>query len=451
MKDLLDKFRKIPNATEKDKVENEKEIARLKSLHQKGLDYSTSLVKKESHFAGNEAAAQVYLEVYDEVLEWKEDTKKMKEISKAIRSKLKVEEYMVVMKFRKNFAEEFGEPNIDKLVHAMDEDDGVDNSHIDLAKKIEELGAWGDTKECLDKIAETDTKNLHELLKKGEKTPEGFEDMIREILMALGQQASARKTPAELVAVLVDIDRKRFEELIAKEKAKREECQQEYTNAKAANIETGLAVDNFVASVKNRKELLEEIAASIASLQQKMSLNAPAHLDLLAQRKDFLLSFNQMFFDGVQMPEEKDLEGLYDKVGRLMTAGALQTPETLANSLIMKKEAKTMTLPDGILQMMVMDHMLAKPIKAAINSGSAEMTQDLVHAFFQPFGIKIVVQSAEITKSGFLSSAEVTSKLGEIEVLSSDVSASSGEEEEQQEEPTQSILSALFLDDTSSF
>ena len=158
----------------------------------------------------------------------------------------------------------------------MDEDDGVDNSHIDLAKKIEELGAWGDTKECLDKIAETDTKNLHELLKKGEKTPEGFEDMIREILMALGQQASARKTPAELVAVLVDIDRKRFEELIAKEKAKREECQQEYTNAKAANIETGLAVDNFVASVKNRKELLEEIAASIANLQQKMSLNAPA-------------------------------------------------------------------------------------------------------------------------------------------------------------------------------
>ena len=142
MKDLLDKFRKIPNATEKDKVENEKEIARLKSLHQKGLDYSTSLVKKESHFAVNEAAAQVYLEVYDEVLEWKEDTKKMKEISKAIRSKLKVEEYMVVMKFRKNFAEEFGEPNIDKLVHAMDEDDGVDNSHIDLTKKIEELGAW---------------------------------------------------------------------------------------------------------------------------------------------------------------------------------------------------------------------------------------------------------------------------------------------------------------------
>ena len=117
VKDLLDKFRKIPNATEKDKVENEKEIARLKSLHQKGLDYSTSLVKKESHFAGNEAAAQVYLEVYDEVLEWKEDTKKMKEISKAIRSKLKVEEYMVVMKFRKNFAEEFVEPNIDKLVH----------------------------------------------------------------------------------------------------------------------------------------------------------------------------------------------------------------------------------------------------------------------------------------------------------------------------------------------
>ena len=159
----------------------------------------------------------------------------------------------------------------------MDEDDGVDNSHIDLAKKIEELSAWGDTKECLDKIAETDTKNLHELLKKGEKTPEGFEDMIREILMALGQQASTRKTPAELVAVLVDIDRKRFEELIAKEKAKREECQQEYTNAKAANIETGLAVDNFVASVKNRKELLEEIAASIANLQQKMSLNATCH------------------------------------------------------------------------------------------------------------------------------------------------------------------------------